>query len=94
MGVLGWLAAIVAGVILGWAVGRYAIGGRQFPGNLPGSLATGVIGGVLGAFIPGDWGWTLDGANMVAAIVAPAVLTWLVGYLGGKQETRSSGSAG
>ncbi len=69
MGALGWVAAIVAGLILGGVVGRYAIGGRQFPGNLPGSLVTGVVGGVLGAFIPGNWGWTLDGANMVAAIL-------------------------
>ncbi|GAB6876293.1 hypothetical protein [Thermaerobacter litoralis] len=93
MGVLGWVAAIVVGLILGWAVSRYAIGGRQFPGNLPGSLVTGVVGGVLGAWIPGNWGWTLDGANMIAAILASAVLTWLVGYFGGKEESKSAGTS-
>lgn len=94
MGVLGWVGAIVAGLIIGWVVGRYAIGGRQFPGGVAGSLVTGVVGGVLGAFIPGNWGWTLDGANMIASILAAAVLTWLVGFFGGKEQAKSEGVSG
>ncbi|PZN08260.1 MAG: GlsB/YeaQ/YmgE family stress response membrane protein [Bacillota bacterium] len=92
MGVLGWVGAIVAGLILGGLIGQYAVPGRQFPGGLAGALASGAIGGVLGALIPGNWGWTLDGANMVAAILVAAVLTWVVGFAGGKLAARNKSS--
>lgn len=93
MGVWGWVAAIIVGLILGWLVGRYAIGGREFPGKVPGALVAGVVGAVIGAWIPGNWGWDLQGANMIASIVVAAVLTWLIGYFGGKQEARSSSAS-
>jgi uncharacterized membrane protein YeaQ/YmgE (transglycosylase-associated protein family) len=82
LGTYGWLAVIVVGLVVGWLVGAYAIPNREYPAGWIGYLLAGLVGGVGGGWIPGNWGWTLDHANMVASIVLAAVVTYVVGLFG------------
>ena len=81
-GTWGWVGTIIAGIVVGWLIGAYTLPNRNYPGGMWGYVITGVIGGIGGAFIPGNWGWTLGAANMIAAIVVAALLTYVVGLFG------------
>jgi len=83
MTLLGWLAAIVVGVLVALLVRGIVFPRWDFPGATLGLAFTGAVGGALGgALIPaGVVGWLVGGLNLVAAILVAAAFTLLIGAI-------------
>lgn len=81
MTALGWIVAIIAGIVVALLIRAIVFPRCSFPGDLVGLVVTGAVGGAVGgALIPPSLGgaW-LGGLNIVAAILIAAVLTLLIG---------------
>ncbi|HEY8416306.1 MAG TPA: hypothetical protein VIK99_11115 [Thermaerobacter sp.] len=83
MSALGWIVAIIAGVVVALVVRAIVFPRCQFPGDTLGLVVTGVVGGALGgALMPSSLvGVLLGGLNVVASILVAAAFTLLIGAI-------------
>ena len=86
MGTTGWIVVIVIGVLLGWLIPTYAVS-KRFPVGAWLGYVLGIVGAWVGGAYLGTWGWMLDGANVIGAILISALLVWLVGFASQEQKS-------
>lgn len=76
-----WILVIVLGGLVGWLIQTYAIN-REYPGGMWGAIIVGIVGGWIGGAFLGTWGWMVAGANIIGAILAAAILSYVIGLFG------------
>ena len=83
MTALGWIVALVAGVVVALVIRALVFPRCRFPGDSIGLVVTGAVGGAVGGvLIPtGLAGVVLGGLNILAAVLIAALLTLLTGSL-------------
>jgi uncharacterized membrane protein YeaQ/YmgE (transglycosylase-associated protein family) len=74
------LQFLIVGLLAGWIMGR-ALRGKGF--GLIGNLIIGVLGSVVGGFLAGFFGWSVESpfASILAAVTGAAVLFFILSFV-------------
>ena len=84
---VGWLGAIVIGIIAGWIAEKVMARSHGLLMN----LAVGLVGSLLGAFVANALGLTYSGfwASLAISAVGAIVLLFIVGLFQNRSASRS-----
>lgn len=76
---VGWIGAIVAGILAGWIAEKIM---KRDHGLLT-NLAVGIVGGIIGKFVLGLLGFAYAGfwASVGAAVLGAVILLFLLGMI-------------
>ncbi len=83
MGILGWLGALVVTIIIVAIVEK--VSKTELPYGWLGNIVVGLIGGVVGQYLLGQWGPSLFGVyviqTFIGALVFILVAKWIMGMV-------------